>query len=74
LVGTPKWVKVGAKKFKYGRALKIISWSDDGIVFKLPKYGHWFHGTTKTKAVKVKIRVGEVGVKSNKYMLDIHRQ
>ena len=73
LVGTPKWVQLGTKKYKYGVNGKIISWADTQIIFRLPKYKKWASGTTKTKPFKVKVLTPSGGLKSNKYRLDINK-
>jgi len=53
-------LRLGRKRYRAGSA-KIILWSDTEVHFRLPAYGRWPQGTTRTR--RVWVRVG--GLKSN---------
>jgi hypothetical protein len=59
-------LRLGRKRYRAGSS-KIILWSDTEVHFRLPAYGRWPQGTTRTR--RVWVQVG--GLKSNRLPLTI---
>ena len=67
-----QWVKIGGRKFDKDCG-KIVSWDTDWIILKLPKYKQWRKGSTREKTAIVGVKEGDEVLKSNEYLLSVHK-